>query len=329
MYQANDTRYDTMQYRRCGKSGIHLPAVSLGIWQNFGSASGRYEDQKKILLRAFDLGITHIDMANNYGPPYGSAEETFGRVFASDLKPYRDELLLSTKAGYDMWKGPYGNWGSKKYLIASIDQSLKRTGLEYFDIFYHHRPDGGTPIEETCEALEQIVRSGKALYVGISNYGADEARRAIEELERRNVHCLIHQPNYHMMHRWIEDGLQDVLTEKGVGTIAFGPLAGGMLTGRYLNGVPADSRRGRNGWGDLSEDEMARIRVLNEIAQGRGQTLAQMAIAWVLRNDKVTSALVGASSVAQIEDNAAAAQNTTFTAEELATIDAACNIGRK
>lgn len=323
MYKAANDRYGTMKYRRCGKSGIHLPVVSLGIWQNFGSASGKYEDQKKILLRAFDLGITHIDMANNYGPPYGSAEETFGRVYASDLKPYRDELLLSTKAGFDMWEGPYGNWGSKKYLIASIDQSLKRTGLEYFDIFYHHRPDGGTPIEETCEALEQIVRSGKALYVGISNYGADEARRAIEELERRNVHCLIHQPNYHMMHRWIEGGLQDVLEEKGVGTIAFGPLAGGMLTGRYLNGTPADSRRGRNGWGDLSEQELNKIRRLNEIAEARGQTLAQMAIAWVLRNEKVTSALVGASSVAQIEDNAGAAANLEFTAEELAAIDEA------
>lgn len=324
MYTAADNRYEAMEYRRCGKSGIHLPLVSLGIWQNFGSASGKYEDQKKILLRAFDLGITHIDMANNYGPPYGSAEETFGRVFASDLKPYRDELLLSTKAGFDMWKGPYGNWGSKKYLIASIDQSLKRTGLEYFDIFYHHRPDGGTPIEETCEALEQIVRSGKALYVGISNYGAEEARKAIEELERRNVHCLIHQPNYHMRHRWIEGGLQDVLEEKGVGTIAFGPLAGGMLTDRYLKGVPAGSRRAREGWGDISKEDFERISKLNEIAASRNQTLAQMAIAWVLREGKVTSALVGASSVAQIEDSAGAIKNLNFTAEELAAIDEAC-----
>ena len=326
MYQANEKRYDTMKYRRCGRSGIHLPEVSLGIWQNFGSASQKFEDQKKIILRAFDLGITHIDMANNYGPPYGSAEETFGKVYASDLKPYRDELLLSTKAGFDMWKGPYGNWGSKKYLIASIDQSLKRTGLEYFDIFYHHRPDGGTPIEETCEALEQIVRSGKALYVGISNYGADEARRAIEELERRNIHCLIHQPNYHIMHRWIEDGLQDVLCEKGVGTIAFGPLAGGMLTDRYLKGVPEGSRRARDGWGSLSEEELKRTATLNEIAASRGQTLAQMAIAWVLRTEKVTSALVGASSVKQIEDNAAAIANTSFTEDELKAIDKA--VGR-
>ncbi len=323
MYKAADNRYGTMKYRRCGKSGIHLPEVSIGIWQNFGSASGKYEDQKAVLLRAFDLGITHIDMANNYGPPYGSAEETFGRVYASDLKPYRDELILSSKAGFDMWPGPYGNWGSKKYLIASIDQSLKRTGLEYFDIFYHHRPDGGTPIEETCEALEQIVRSGKALYVGISNYGADEARRAIEELERRNVHCLIHQPNYHIMNRWIENGLQQVLEEKGVGTIAFGPLAGGMLTGRYLNGAPAGSRRARDGWGGLSEEELRKIKKLNEIALERGQTLAQMAIAWVLRDEKVTSALVGASSVAQIEENAAAVANTEFTKEELELIDAA------
>lgn len=324
VFKADSGRYDgRMKYRRCGKSGILLPMVSLGIWQNFGSASGKFEDQRAVILKAFDLGVTHIDMANNYGPPYGTAEETFGRVFAKDLKPYRNELILSSKAGFDMWPGPYGDHGSKKYLIASIDESLKRTGLEYFDIFYHHRPDNETPIEETVDGLEQIVRSGKALYVGISNYNADESARAIDELSRRGIHCLIHQPNYHMMHRWIEGGLLDVLEERGVGTIAFGALAGGFLTGKYLNGVPDGTRRSREGWGDISDHDKQKLTKLNEIAQNRCQSLAQMAISWALKDERVTSALIGASSVKQIEENVKAAANTTFTEDEIKAIDEA------
>ncbi len=319
MYKADDKRYDGMQYRRCGRSGLHLPLISLGIWQNFGSV-GKFEDQRAMLLRAFDLGITHIDMANNYGPPPGSAEENFGRVYQRDLKPYRDELILSTKAGFDMWPGPYGNWGSRKYLLASLDQSLKRTGLEYFDIFYHHRPDGGTPIEETVSALETAVRSGKALYVGISNYGEKEARVAIDELARRGIHCLIHQPSYSILNRWIEDGLQDLLAEKGVGSIAYCPLSGGLLTAKYIDGVPEGSRRARDGWG-VSEEECEKLRALNALAQNRGQTLAQMALAWVLREGRVTSALIGASRVEQIDENVKAIEKLDFTADELAEID--------
>lgn len=321
IYKANDNRYDKMKYRRCGKSGLLLPAVSIGIWQNFGW-DRPIEKSREILRAAFDNGITHIDMANNYGPPYGSAEKTFGRIYEEDFKPYRDELLISSKAGFDMWPGPYGNWGSKKYIIASIDQSLKRTGLEYFDIFYHHRPDPETPIEETMEALAQIVRSGKALYVGISNYGAEEADTAIKTLENLGIHCLIHQPNYSMINRWIEDGLQNVLEKHGVGTIAYCPLAQGILTDRYLNGVPEDSRGKRSsGVADEAMRRKEQLKALSDIAAQRGQTLAQMALAWVLRDEKVTSALIGASSAEQLESNVKAVENLDFTKQELEKID--------
>lgn len=323
-YSADPSRYDDMAYRRGGRSGLKLPAVSLGIWQNFGSVTP-YETSRAILLRAFDLGVTHIDAANNYGPVPGSAEETLGRVLKTDLAPYRDELIISTKAGYGMWPGPYGDWGSRKYMLASLDQSLKRLGLEYVDIFYSHRPDPETPLEETMGALASAVRAGKALYVGVSNYSAEQTRQAAAILRQMGVPCLIHQPRYNMFDRWIEDGLQDVLDEEGMGSIAFSPLAQGLLTDRYLGGIPADSRAARGAFlkeADITPARLDVIRKLNGIAAERGQSLAQMAIAWILRGGRVTSALVGASSVGQLENNLGALRQLEFTADELAAIEA-------
>ena len=323
-YSADPSRYDDMAYRRVGRSGLKLPAVSLGIWQNFGSVTP-YETSRAILLRAFDLGVTHIDAANNYGPVPGSAEETLGRVLKTDLAPYRDELIISTKAGYGMWPGPSGDWGSRKYMLASLDQSLKRLGLEYVDIFYSHRPDPETPLEETMGALASAVRAGKALYVGVSNYSAEQTRQAAAILRQMGVPCLIHQPRYNMFDRWIEDGLQDVLDEEGMGSIAFSPLAQGLLTDRYLGGIPADSRAARGAFlteADLTPARLDVIRKLNGIAAERGQSLAQMAIAWILRGGRVTSALVGASSVWQLENNLGALRQLEFTADELAAIEA-------
>ncbi len=325
VYQAKDNRYDTMVYRRCGRSGLKLPVISLGLWHNFGGVDV-FENARAMLLRAFDLGITHFDLANNYGPPPGSAEETLGRVLVKDLHPYRDELIISTKAGYRMWPGPYGEWGSRKYLIASLDQSLKRMGLDYVDIFYSHRPDPETPLEETMQALDYAVRSGRALYVGISNYNPEQTRRAAEILESLGTPCLIHQPSYNMFNRWIEDGLLDVLEEKGMGAICFSPLAQGLLTDRYLGGtIPEDSRAAKpHGFlrpSHITEEKLAKVRKLRDIATARGQTMAQMAIAWILRHPVVTSALVGASRVSQIEDSAAAAQNLSFSVEELEAIE--------
>lgn len=323
-YSADPSRYDDMAYRRVGRSGLKLPAVSLGIWQNFGSVT-LYETSRAILLRAFDLGVTHIDAANNYGPVPGSAEETLGRVLKTDLAPYRDELIISTKAGYGMWPGPYGDWGSRKYMLASLDQSLKRLGLEYVDIFYSHRPDPETPLEETMGALASAVRAGKALYVGVSNYSAEQTRQAAAILRQMGVPCLIHQPRYNMFDRWIEDGLQDVLDEEGMGSIAFSPLAQGLLTDRYLGGIPADSRAARGAFlkeADITPARLDVIRKLNGIAAERGQSLAQMAIAWILRGGRVTSALVGASSVGQLENNLGALRQLEFTADELAAIEA-------
>lgn len=323
-YSADPSRYDDMAYRRVGRSGLKLPAVSLGIWQNFGSVTP-YETSRAILLRAFDLGVTHIDAANNYGPVPGSAEETLGRVLKTDLAPYRDELIISTKAGYGMWPGPYGDWGSRKYMLAFLDQSLKRLGLEYVDIFYSHRPDPETPLEETMGALASAVRAGKALYVGVSNYSAEQTRQAAAILRQMGVPCLIHQPRYNMFDRWIEDGLQDVLDEEGMGSIAFSPLAQGLLTDRYLGGIPADSRAARGAFlkeADITPARLDVIRKLNGIAAERGQSLAQMAIAWILRGGRVTSALVGASSVGQLENNLGALRQLEFTADELAAIEA-------
>ena len=323
-YSADPSRYDDMAYRRVGRSGLKLPAVSLGIWQNFGSVTP-YETSRAILLRAFDLGVTHIDAANNYGPVPGSAEETLGRVLKTDLAPYRDELIISTKAGYGMWPGPYGDWGSRKYMLASLDQSLKRLGLEYVDIFYSHRPDPETPLEETMGALASAVRAGKALYVGVSNYSAEQTRQAAAILRQMGGPCLIHQPRYNMFDRWIEDGLQDVLDEEGMGSIAFSPLAQGLLTDRYLGGIPADSRAARGAFlkeADITPARLDVIRKLNGIAAERGQSLAQMAIAWILRGGRVTSALVGASSVGQLENNLGALRQLEFTADELAAIEA-------
>lgn len=313
-----------MQYRRAGRSGLLLPAISLGLWHNFGGVD-TYENGRSIILRAFDLGITHFDLANNYGPPPGSAEEMFGKLLASDLKPYRDELIISTKAGFRMWPGPYGEWGSKKYLVSSLDQSLKRMGLDYVDIFYHHRPDPNTPLEETMAALDLIVRQGKALYVGISNYQPEEAAEAAQILKRLGTPLVIHQPSYSMLNRWIENGLQDVLDEHGVGSIAFCPLAQGLLTNKYLGGVPKDSRAAGPSVflseKDLTEEKLAKLRQLNEVAQSRGQSLAQMALAWVLRGGRLTSALIGASRVSQVEENVKALDNLEFSAEELERID--------
>jgi L-glyceraldehyde 3-phosphate reductase len=316
-------RYDAMPYRRVGRSGLKLPAVSLGLWQNFGSERP-LEAQRAIIRRAFDLGITHFDLANNYGPPYGSAEENFGRILAGDLRGHRDELVVSTKAGWDMWPGPYGEWGSRKYLLASLDQSLARMGLPYVDIFYSHRFDPDTPLEETLGALDAAVRQGKALYVGISSYSAERTAEAVRILRELGTPLLIHQPSYSLLNRWIEDGLLEVLGAEGVGCIVFSPLAQGVLTDRYLHGVPEGSRASRPGSLSadmLSEENLAKVRALNEIAARRGQTLAQMAIAWTLRDPRVTSALVGASSVAQLEDNLGALDNLAFDDDELAEID--------
>ncbi len=323
-YSAAADRYDDkMPYRRVGRSGLHLPAVSLGLWQNFGDESPLSE-QRAILRRAFDLGVTHFDLANNYGPPYGSAEVNFGRLLREDFRPYRDELIISTKAGYDMWPGPYGDRGSRKYLLASLDQSLKRMGLEYVDIFYSHRFDPDTPLEETMGALDTAVRSGKALYAGISSYSPERTREAYAILRSLGTPLLIHQPSYSMVNRWVEGGLLEALGELGVGCIAFSPLAQGVLTTKYLNGVPAGSRASRNGSlsaSQLSEQTLAHVRALNSIAAGRGQSLAQMAISWVLRDERMTSALIGASSVAQLEENLAAAAKSSFSPEEIAAID--------
>jgi len=322
-YVAADDRYSKTPYRRCGRSGVLLPEISLGLWQNFGDGKP-IENQRAIVRRAFDLGVTHFDLANNYGPPYGSAEINFGRIMREDLRPYRDELIISTKAGYDMWPGPYGEWGSRKYLLASLDQSLRRMGLEYVDIFYSHRFDPDTPLEETMGALDTAVRSGRALYAGISSYSPERTREAYEILKSLGTPLLIHQPSYSMINRWIEGGLLDALGELGVGCIAFSPLAQGVLTKKYLGGIPEGSRASRNGSlssDQLSERTLGHVRALNEIAAARGQTLAQMAISWVLRDERMTSALVGASSVAQLEENLAAAAKASFTAEETAAID--------
>ena len=317
-------RYDSMTYNRCGRSGLKLPAVSLGLWHNFGGVDS-VDNARAMLRRAFDLGVTHFDLANNYGPPYGSAEETFGKIFSLDFSTLRDELIISSKAGWDMWPGPYGNWGSRKYLVASLDQSLARMGLDYVDVFYHHRPDPETPLEETMGALDYIVRSGRALYAGISMYPADLTRRATEILNSLGTPCLIHQPNYSLLDRWIEDGLLEVLAEEGVGCIVFSPLAQGLLTDRYLNGIPEGSRAARDdsylSKGQVTNEMQTTVRRLSDIALSRGQSMAQLAIAWVLRQTAVTSALVGASRTAQIEDAVGALDNTDFSAEELAAID--------
>ncbi len=322
-YLPADARYASMTYNRCGHSGLKLPGISLGLWHNFGGID-QFENGRAMLRRAFDLGITHFDLANNYGPPPGSAETTFGAIMRQDLAPYRDELIISSKAGYLMWPGPYGEWGSRKYLISSLDQSLSRMGLEYVDIFYHHRPDPDTPLEETMGALDQIVRSGKALYVGISNYSAEQTRQAAQILRALGTPCLIHQPSYNMFNRWIEDGLLAALRDQGMGSIVFSPLAQGMLTDRYLGGIPEDSRAAKGGFlkpAQITEDKLARVRRLNDMAQARSQTLAQMSLAWVLRHPEVTSALIGASRTAQIDDAVGALQNLAFTAEELASIE--------
>ncbi len=316
-------RYDRMRYRRSGRSGLLLPAISFGLWQNFGHERP-LETSRAIVRRAFDLGITHFDLANNYGPPYGSAEENFGRLFRQDLAPYRDELIISTKAGYDMWPGPYGDWGSRKYLLASLDQSLQRMGLDYVDIFYSHRADPETPLEETMGALDSAVRQGKALYVGISSYSASMTREAAAILRGMGTRLLIHQPSYSMLNRWIEPDLLNVLGEEGIGCICFSPLAQGMLTDKYLDGIPEGSRATRDDSLSprlLTEQTLAKIRALNEIADRRGQTLAQMALAWTLRDPRVTTALVGASSVAQLDTNVGALDTLDFTEEELAEID--------
>ncbi|MCZ2526840.1 L-glyceraldehyde 3-phosphate reductase [Streptomyces sp. HB2AG] len=324
LYRAADTRYDAMEYRRTGRNGLKLPAVSLGLWHNFGD-DRPLETQRAILRRAFDLGVTHFDLANNYGPPHGSAETNFGRLLEQDFRPYRDELVISTKAGYDMWPGPYGEWGSRKYLTASLDQSLKRTGLDYVDIFYSHRFDPDTPLEETMGALASAVQQGKALYVGVSSYSAERTREAARILRDMGVPALIHQPSYSMINRWIEDDhLLDTLEQEGMGCIAFAPLAQGMLTDKYLDGVPAGSRAAQGKSLDpalLTEENVRRLRGLNGIAQRRGQSLAQLALTWVLRDPRLTSALIGASSVAQLEANVAAVGAAPLTDEELTEID--------
>ncbi|WP_172249544.1 L-glyceraldehyde 3-phosphate reductase [Saccharibacillus deserti] len=323
-YKASGERYDQMKYNRSGRSGLKLPAISLGLWHNFGGVDA-YENGRSIVHRAFDLGITHFDLANNYGPPPGSAEEMFGRMLSTDLKAYRDELIVSTKAGYYMWPGPYGEWGSRKYLVSSLDQSLKRLGLDYVDIFYHHRPDPDTPLEETMMALDHIVRSGKALYIGVSNYSAEQTREAVAILKDLGTPLTIHQPSYSMMNRWIEHGLQDVLDESGVGSIAFSPLAQGLLTNKYLNGIPEDSRAASASpflnQTQITPEAMRRVRALNQMAVARGQSLAQFALAWVLRGERVTSVLIGASRVGQIEENIGTLKQLEFSAEELERIE--------
>jgi L-glyceraldehyde 3-phosphate reductase len=329
MYLAANDRYKSLPYVRCGRSGLQLPRISLGLWQNFG-ARAPFENAREMVLKSFDRGITHFDLANNYGPPPGSAEENFGRILATDLAPYRDELLISTKAGYDMWPGPYGEWGSRKYLLASLDQSLQRMGLEYVDIFYSHRFDPNTPLEETLGALETAVRSGKALYVGISSYGPKKTREAATLLRQMRLPFVIHQPSYSILNRWIEPELLAVLEEEGLGCIAFSPLAQGLLTNKYLNGVPEASRAAQNGSfkkGLLSEANLANVRALNDVARRRGQSLAQMAIAWVLRKPAVTSALLGASRWEQIEDCLGALRNLQFSQSELDEIDSHANDG--
>jgi L-glyceraldehyde 3-phosphate reductase len=312
-----------MKYRRCGKSGLVLPEISLGLWHNFGH-NADFTLGRKILRKAFDLGICHFDLANNYGPPFGSAEENFGRILQKDFLPYRDELIISSKAGWDMWPGPYGNYGSKKYLIASCDQSLKRMGIDYVDIFYHHRPDPETPLEETMGALDLLVRQGKALYVGISQYNAEDTARAIEVLKNLGTPMLIHQPRYSMIDRWVENGLMDVLGEKGVGSIAFSPLEQGMLTDKYLKGIPADSRAAKDGRylkpEQIGGEKLEMIKKLNEIAINRGQSLAQMAIAWLLKDQRITSVLIGVSKPEQLDDNVAAVANSQFNSSELEEI---------
>jgi L-glyceraldehyde 3-phosphate reductase len=324
LYQADSSRYQSMEYRRCGRSGLKLPAISLGLWHNFGDVT-LYDNARKLIHCAFDLGITHFDLANNYGPPPGSAEENFGRILKADLKSWRDELIISSKAGYTMWPGPYGDWGSKKYLVASLNQSLQRMGLEYVDIFYHHRPDPDTPLEETMAALDLLVRQGKALYVGLSNYPADRARQAFSILQQLGTPCVIHQPKYSMFERWVEPELLDTLEEHGVGSIAFSPLAGGLLTDRYLQGIPQDSRAASGSQflqpDKLTEDKLGKIRRLNALAQQRGQKLSQMALAWVLRGDRVTSALIGASKTSQIEDAVGMLANRTFSDDEIKQIE--------
>jgi len=324
MYHANGERYDSMEFRRCGKSGIMLPMISLGLWHNFGH-NADFKNARNILRHAFDYGITHFDLANNYGPPYGSAEETFGRIMQKDFLPYRDELIISTKAGWDMWPGPYGNHGSRKYLIASLDQSLKRMGLDYVDVFYHHRPDPGTPLEETMGALDQIVRQGKALYAGISQYNAEDTAKAYKILKEMGTPLLIHQPRYSMFDRWVEGGLMDVLGEKGIGSIAFSPLEQGILTDKYLKGIPEDSRIAKDGRylkkNQVSEEVIKKVRGLNEIALGRGQSLAQMAIAWLLKDPRITTVLVGVSKPEQLAENVNAVKNLNFSPEELKKIE--------
>lgn len=325
MYHPDSTRYDSPAfYRRCGRSGIKLPLISLGLWHNFGGVD-LFENGRSMVRRAFDLGITHFDLANNYGPPAGSAEENFGKLLAQDLAPFRDELIISTKAGYWMWNGPYGEWGSRKYLLASLDQSLKRMGLDYVDIFYSHRPDPDTPMEETMGALDHAVRSGKALYAGISSYNAEQTAEASRILREMGTPCLIHQPRYSMLERWVEPDLLDTLDREGIGSIVFSPLAQGKLTSRYLGGIPSDSRAGREDTflksGEITAAYLEQAKKLNAIADERGQTLAQMALAWVLRRETVTSALIGASKVSQIEDCVAATKNLAFNSKELATID--------
>lgn len=323
-YTPSPTRYESMPYNRCGRSGLKLPAISLGLWHNFGGVD-IYENSRAMFKRAFDLGITHFDLANNYGPPYGSAEETFGQILKKDLAPFRDELVISTKAGWDMWPGPYGDYGSRKYLIASLDQSLKRMGLEYVDIFYHHRPDNETPLEESMGALAHIVHSGRALYVGISSYSVQETRLAVDILRSLGTPCLIHQPSYNMFDRWVENGLLDLLSAEGIGCIVFSPLAQGLLTDRYLDGVPEDSRAAKPHSAltrdDVSEETISKVKQLNQIAIQRGQSMAQMAIAWILRHPAITSVLVGASNPTQIDENVAALENQAFSEDAIRAID--------
>ena len=324
MYLAKEARYDNMKYNKCGNSGLKLPAISLGLWHNFGGVD-TLENSRAMVFRAFDLGITHFDLANNYGPPPGSAEETFGKILKDDLSNYRDELIISSKAGYYMWPGPYGEWGSRKYLISSLDQSLKRMGVDYVDIFYHHRPDPNTPLEEKMQTLVDILNSGKALYIGISNYPADLTRRAEKILNSMGRHCLIHQPKYSMFERWIEGGLIDVLKEKGIGSIAFSPLAQGLLTDKYLDGIPEGSRASKpSGFlkkKDITDEKLNKIKKLNKLAKERGQKLSQMALTWVLRHNEVTSALIGASKVSQIEEAVAAIDAPKLSQDELNKID--------
>jgi L-glyceraldehyde 3-phosphate reductase len=323
-YYPEPNHYNEMKYNRCGQSGLKLSAISLGLWHNFGSVDN-FSNARKMMRRAFDLGITHFDLANNYGPPAGSAEENFGKIFKKDFSSYRDELVISTKAGYQMWNGPYGDWGSRKYLISSLDQSLQRMGLKYVDIFYHHRPDPATPLEETMQALDHIVRSGKALYAGISNYSAELTIKASKILKSLGTPCLIHQPKYSMFNRWIEKGLLQVLKKEGIGCIAFSPLAQGLLTGKYLDGIPSDSRAAKlHGFlkiEDVTADKISQVKRLNAIAQKRSQSMAQMALAWVLRHSEMTSVLIGASRVSQIDDAAGALKNIKFSAQEIKSID--------